>query len=120
MFIIAGVTAFAIAIALRTALPAIAGGFCLATAVWSLLALQKQRLAAQVIRVCRLATLGDGSFEAGERLVDLPVPQMGAPARDQVVVTRHPWQNSFCVSAFRAPRAPSEAGTRLRALVLPG
>jgi hypothetical protein len=68
-------------------------------------ALQKQRLAAQVIRVCRLATLGDGSFEAGERVVDLPVPQMGTPARDQVVVTRHPWQNSFCVNAFRGGRA---------------
>ena len=68
-------------------------------------ALQKQRLAAQVIRVCRLATLGDGSFEAGERLVDLPAPQIGAPARDQIVVTRHPWQNSFRVNAFRDGRA---------------
>lgn len=43
MFIIAGVTAFAIAIALRNAVPAVAGGFCLATAVWSLLVLQKER-----------------------------------------------------------------------------
>ena len=68
-------------------------------------ALQKQRLAKQVMRVRGLATLGDGSFEAGERVVDLPVPQMGAPARDQVVVTRHPWQNSFCVNAFRGGRA---------------
>ena len=82
-------------------------------------ALQKQRLATEIMRVRGLATLGDGSFEAGERLVDVPVPQIGAPARDQIVVTRHPWQNSFCVNAFRARRARSEAGTPPLTLVLP-
>jgi hypothetical protein len=83
-------------------------------------ALQKQRLAAQVMRRRGIGTLVHGSFEPGERLVDLPAPQIGAPARDQIVVPRHPWQNSLCVNAFRAGRARSEAGTPPQSLVLPG